>query len=145
MIDASCGSGKDAIQVWRWGFEVVAFERHPIVYALLWDALRRHPLPKFTLHFGSAGEHKFNSSDHIMYDPMFLETTKKKSLSRKEIALFKTIVGSDQDQLEVLDKLLHSGASRVVIKRPLKLVSEPKPNHSFAGKTTRLDVYLAAT
>ena len=35
VIDASCGSGKDALQVWQWGREVVAYERHPQVFMLL--------------------------------------------------------------------------------------------------------------
>lgn len=142
IIDASCGTGKDALQVWQWGHEVLAFERNPIVYVLLWDALRRHPLPKFELRFGDVASEKFTSDEHLMFDPMFTQTDKKKSLPRKEMQLFKNIVGNDLDQEEVIKKLLLSGAGRIVIKRPVRLNANPSPNHSFTGKTTRFDVYL---
>lgn len=142
VIDASCGSAKDALQVWRWGQQVTAYERNPMVYVLLWDALRRHEIPNFELHFGEATGQTFIKSDVIMYDPMFAHTDKKKSLPRKEMQLFKNVVGPDLDQDKVLANLLKSGAARVVIKRPAKLKPRIVPNHSFSGKTIRYDVYL---
>lgn len=144
VIDASCGSGKDALQVWQWGYPVVAYERNPSVYALLWDALRRHPLPKFELRHGDASLEKFTSDEYVMFDPMFEQTDKKKSLPRKEMQLFKNLVGPDTDQSEVADRLFQSGAGRVVIKKPGRLKATPTPNHSLTGKTIRFDVYLSS-
>lgn len=143
VIDASCGTGKDSLQVWQTGIPVLAFERHPLVYALLWDALRRHPLPNFELRFGDASLEKFLPGDAIMFDPMFEQVEKKKSLARKEMQLFKNFVGLDHDQEEAFRRLIQSGAGRVVVKRPLRIKSEVIPNHSFEGKTIRFDVYLA--
>lgn len=143
VIDASCGSGKDALHVWSWGQSVCAYERNPMVYLLLWDALRRHEIPGLTLNFGSASEVLASENDVIMFDPMFAHTDKKKSLARKEMQLFKNLVGPDLDQEQTLAALLGTGASRVVIKRPSKLKPNPAPNHSFEGKTIRFDVYLA--
>ena len=142
VIDASCGTAKDALQIWSFGVKVVAFERHPMVYALLWDGLRRAKIPNFELIFGDACEQKFNADDIVFFDPMFEQTDKKKSLPRKEMQLFKSAVGQDSDQAQVLEKLLVSGCARVVVKRPLKLESVPKPNHSIIGKTIKYDVYL---
>ncbi|MBH48101.1 MAG: hypothetical protein CME71_08015 [Halobacteriovorax sp.] len=143
VIDASCGSCKDALQVWSWGQKVQAYERNPMVYLLLWDAIRRHEIPGLELHFGSATNLIAQNDQVIMYDPMFAHTDKKKSLARKEMQMFKDLVGPDTDQAQTLEALLSSGASRVVIKRPSKLKPLPKPNHSFEGKTIRFDVYLA--
>ncbi len=142
VIDASCGTAKDALQIWSFGVKVVAYERHPMVYALLWDGLRRAKIPNFELVFGDASEHKFNPDDVVIFDPMFEQTDKKKSLPRKEMQLFKNAVGRDDDQAQVLTKLLASGCCRVVVKRPLKLESLPRPNHSIAGKSIKYDVYL---
>ncbi len=143
VVDASCGSGKDALQVWSYGVTVLAYERHPLVYMLLWDALRRHPLPNFELRFGDAAAAKLRSTDVIMFDPMFEQAEKKKTLARKEMQLFKTLVGGDEDQDAVLKCLLASGAGQVVIKRPLRIKSELPANHSLTGKTIRYDVYLS--
>ncbi len=143
VIDASCGSCKDALQVWSWGQKVHAYERNPTVYLLLWHALRRHEIPGLELRFGSATNLSAKDDQVIMYDPMFAHTDKKKSLARKEMQMFKDLVGPDTDQAETLEALLTSGASRVVIKRPSKLKASPTPNHSFEGKTIRFDVYLA--
>lgn len=142
VIDASCGSGKDALQVWQWGYEVVAYERNPLVHALLWDALRRHPLPKFELRYGDGSNDKFGHDEYVMFDPMFEQADKKKSLPRKEMQLFKALVGPDTDQALVIERLFQSGAGRVVIKKPVRLKATPTPNHSLTGKTIRFDVYL---
>jgi len=142
VIDATCGTGKDSLQIWGYGNKILAFERHPMVYALLWDALRRVAIPNFELRNADASCELFNSDDVVYFDPMFEHVEKKKSLARKEMQLFKNAVGADTDQSEVLERLLKSGCGRVVVKRPIKLESHPKPNHSIEGKTVKYDVYL---
>ena len=79
----------------------------------------------------------------IYLDPMH-PPQKKTALSKKDMRIFREIVGSDTDQCALLEAALDFGASRVVVKRP----SHAGPlhdavSHSVKGKTTRFDVYMA--
>jgi 16S rRNA (guanine1516-N2)-methyltransferase len=65
-------------------------------------------------------------------------------LAKKDMRIFREIVGSDADQCELLEAALGFGANRVVVKRPSH--AEPlrdEVSHSIKGKTTRFDVYMA--
>jgi 16S rRNA (guanine1516-N2)-methyltransferase len=82
-------------------------------------------------------------SDVALYlDPMFPEK-KKSALPRKEMQIFRSVVGSDSDSAELFAAAMKSGASRVVVKRPLK--AEPLAagvKHVFEGRTVRYDLYV---
>ena len=89
-------------------------------------------------------EESYNSNESaniIFYDPMFPEELKK-SRPKKEMVLFKYLTKGDEDQDEVLDWALSSGAERIIFKRPIKAAEvKPKPTASFSGKTIRFDLW----
>lgn len=140
--DTTCGTGKDSLLIHFFGAQLTAFERNPAIYLLLEDALRRFPLD-FSLHYGDAS--KLNLPDSkpevIYYDPMY-PSKKKSALARKEMRIFKEMVGEDLDSEDFLEWALKTATDRVIVKRPID--ADPikdKPTASYVGKSTRYDMY----
>lgn len=143
ILDASCGTAKDALTLWFFGANVIARERNPVVYLLLCDALFRSSLVKdnFVLEFGPG-----SSSNHLVemiyFDPMFPEK-KKSALPSKEMQVFKYLVGVDDDQVLEAGKLRAKNPKRLVIKRPQEAPPLiPNPSMNYESKLLRLDCYL---
>lgn len=140
--DATCGTGKDSLLIHHFGAQLTSFERSPGVFLLLQDALRRFPV-SFDLVYGDAkitGDLNVKP-EVIYYDPMY-PTKKKSALARKEMRIFKEMVGSDPDSLEFLDWAMTKALERVVVKRPLEAKPiRPNPTASYTGKSTRYDMY----
>ena len=88
---------------------------------------------------------KQNEKPQVIYlDPMFPQK-KKSSLPRKEMVLFRSLVGDDTDSEELLQIALKTAKERVVVKRPLKSAPILKePQHSFEGNSVRYDLYLVS-
>ncbi|MBC7427024.1 MAG: class I SAM-dependent methyltransferase [Bacteriovorax sp.] len=139
--DTTCGTGKDSLLIYFFGAKLTAFERNPAIFLLLKDALRRYP-KDIELMFGDAS--KLDIKEHpevIYYDPMY-PSKKKSALARKEMRIFKELVGEDLDSSEFLEWAMKTATERVVVKRPLE--AEPikeKPTASYIGKSTRYDMY----
>lgn len=146
--DSTCGSGKDSLLIHSFGAKLRAFERHPGIYLLLMDAKRRYPLD-FEILFADASQlflqgSEENRPDVIYYDPMYPEKSgsKKSALPRKEMRIFKELVGEDLDSAEFLDWALRVAKSRVVVKRSLNALGiKEKPHATYFGKSTRYDMY----
>jgi 16S rRNA (guanine1516-N2)-methyltransferase len=139
--DATCGTGKDSLLINHFKGQVVAFERHPAVYLLLMDAKRRAPV-NFEIIFGEAKNNTdLEKPAVIYYDPMYPEK-KKSALARKEMRIFKEVVGEDPDSREFLEWALTVATERVVVKRALHAEAiKENPSASYKGKSTRYDMY----
>ncbi len=140
--DVTCGTGKDSILIKHFGAKLTSFERHPLIFLLLQDALRRFPLD-FELKFKEARFHleELSAPEVIYFDPMY-PSKKKSALPRKEMLIFKEIVGEDLDAREFLDWATTKALDRVVVKRPLEAPPlKEKPAASYTGKSTRYDMY----
>ncbi|MBN2802182.1 MAG: class I SAM-dependent methyltransferase [Deltaproteobacteria bacterium] len=153
--DLTFGTGKDAILLLHFGARVVGFERNKTVSILIKDALRAsqkddvlNKVLNEKLTFIAEDPSRshnlevFNNTPHAIYiDPMYSPKTKT-AKSRKEMEIFKHIVGPDNDSVELFNfAIKHS--SRVVVKRSLhaeELVRNP--DIIYKGKSTRYDVYL---
>ncbi len=144
--DTTCGTGKDSLLIKYYGAKLKSFERHPAIYLLLTDAKRRFPLD-FDIAFADASQLTFSEEerpDVIYYDPMYPEKTgsKKSALPRKEMRIFKEVVGEDHDSREFLEWALKTARERVVVKRSLHAPPvKEKPTASYEGKSTRYDMY----
>ena len=148
--DFTCGSGKDASMLMFWKQKVLAFERNPQVFLLLKDALERLKNDEnfssyasfLKLHFGN-GIHQKQEIDVAYYDPMFFSPhAKQKAKGRKEMEVFKKLVGDDRDDRENLETL-RSFYKRIVVKRGDKHPSLHEDiNQCWKGKTVRYDMYL---
>lgn len=145
VLDATCGSGTDSILMLTWGLKVISFEKNPLIYALLKDAIHRSSQLQKNL------EIKFGDSTTltekfplIYYDPLF--NLKKKSKSKKIMETIKEISHSDQleEQEHFLSWALSHVEKKIIVKRHLRsdYLSGKKPHQSFVGHSVRYDVYL---
>jgi len=155
VVDATAGLGRDSFILAAAGFNVQAMERHPAIACLLWDGLDRARLSadgaavaeRVQLHLGAAHsllqDIPAAERPHVIYlDPMFPERTKH-ALVKKEMRLFRDVVGDDLDAEALLDIALATALTRVVVKRPRKAdaVAGRKPGYQLLGKSSRFDVY----
>ena len=78
----------------------------------------------------------------IYLDPMFPHRDKT-ALVKKEMRLFRPLVGADQDAPALLAAALALASHRVVVKRPRKApcIEGPKPSYALEGKSSRYDIY----
>ena len=84
---------------------------------------------------------ELDKPDVVYLDPMYPESGKT-AAKRKEMRLFRELVGEDLDIEELLEVALNTAKKRIVLKRPLKAPKLLKPNTIYKGSTIRFDVYL---
>lgn len=159
VLDLTAGLLVDSWFMSQQGLEVIAVERHPVVYLLIQDALlRSHKKQNIQIVFSSATQY-LKSSDEVFsaiyFDPMFPQKEKKKSLPRKQMQIFRQLVGADEDAQDVLELAVNSDerlgfkADRVILKRPDKsnlnegFAESLKKRilHSYSGTSVQFDVY----
>ncbi|WP_372970933.1 class I SAM-dependent methyltransferase [Marinobacter sp.] len=154
VVDATAGLGQDAFVLASLGCQVTLFERSPVIHALLSDGLARAALneqsaplvARMTLQPGNSTDWldraEAGAADVVYLDPMFPHRDKS-ALVKKEMQVFRTVVGDDDDSPELLAAALAVATYRVVVKRPRKAepVSGPEPTTRIEGKSSRYDVY----
>lgn len=155
IVDATAGLGRDAFVLASLGCSVTMLERQPIIATLLKDGLARGlangevaPIIKrMSLIQSDAIELMQNWQSNIpqvvYLDPMFPERDKS-ALVKKEMRLFKSLIGADLDVQQLLISALHLASHRVVVKRPRKAASIEgiKPCYKLEGKSSRYDIYV---
>jgi len=167
VVDCTAGLGRDSALLAALGCSVVALERSAVVAELLADGLDRARLAG-TVPGASAADARVaetigriqlicgdarvwlsspssgQSADVVLLDPMFPQR-QKTALVKKEMRLFKRLVGEDLDADELLEAALGSSIPRVVVKRPRgspPMAGSRKPSHGHDAGVTRFDVYL---
>ena len=85
---------------------------------------------------------EIEAADVVYLDPMFPHRDKS-ALVKKEMQVFRTIVGDDEDSGQLLASALKHARYRVVVKRPRKApaIEGPEPTTRVEGKSSRYDVY----
>lgn len=152
VVDATAGLGQDSFILAALGCQVHMIERSEIVAALLEDGIKRghkvkeiaHILERMKLHKGNAIKLlKEFAPDVIYLDPMFSGKTNS-ALVKKEMRIFREIVGGDTDAKELLKIALSQEKHRVVVKRPRKAqaIEGVVPTYTLEGSSCRFDVYL---
>lgn len=152
VLDATAGLGQDAFVLASLGAKVTLIERSPIVGALLEDALARaraDPVvgeiaARMQLQVGDAGAlmGALEARPDVIYlDPMYPHR-RGHALPKKEMRVFRLLVGDDADAGELLQAALRCARSRVVVKRPKGApVLGGKPDGRVESKNTRFDLY----
>ena len=171
VCDFTAGLGTDAFLMAQAGFQVVAFERDPLVFELLQDGLKRFQtfeaekgLSPIALEFRHADvaladdrersalafslEAEFGRRPHaVVLDPMFEEgNTKSKSKPKKEMAIFREMLrpSSERELQWLLETALVVGQRRVLVKRPVgaePIAGEIRPLNRREAKTAAYDIY----
>ncbi len=154
VLDATAGLGRDAFVLAQIGCTVRLIERHPVVAALLADALERAArdpevgaiVARMPLAAGDAipllSAWTEAVPEVIYLDPMFPEREKSAQV-KKEMRFFKLLVGGDDDAPELLGAALALASHRVVVKRPRKAppIAGEKVSFVLEGKSSRFDIY----
>lgn len=156
IVDMTAGLGRDAAVLALLGCRVTAIERHPVVFALLEDGLRRARntpetpdalAERLTLVHADACDYldalpADAQPDVIYLDPMFPERTQS-ALGKKEMRLLSLLLGGEEDAVRLLQAALRTGCHRVVVKRPLHAPHlGTQPPLQFRGRSARFDVYF---
>jgi len=160
VLDATAGLGRDGFELAGLGCRVTLLERMPVVHALLRDGLARaQPLAADTcgrISLRLADAHNVLTDlargdtdlrpDVVYLDPMH-PPRDKAALVRKEMRLLRGAVGHDTDAGALLGPALAAACLRVVVKRPSRAeaLGDRAPDWSVTGRTTRYDVYRAAS
>ena len=154
ILDATAGRGRDAFVLASLGCDVTLIERQPLIAALLEDGLLRAQGDALVGPI-AAGMRLLNGDaialmrawtrdpPQVVYlDPMFPHRDKS-ALVKKEMRLFRPIVGDDEDAGELLEAALALASHRVVVKRPRKApaVAGGTVSFSLEGNAGRFDVY----
>ena len=157
VLDATAGLGRDAFLLAWLGCRVTTVERSAIVAAVLADALKRaRRVPaletiieeRLNLVVADARDvlrcvDPDHAPDVVYLDPMFPARKKTSARAKKEMRLFRKLVGYDEDAGELFNAAIKAARRRVVVKRhPLAPSLAPDPTTTHSGKIARYDVYL---
>ena len=155
VIDATAGLGEDSFLLAAAGFHVKLYERNPVIFALLHDALQRAAqIPELSpiasrmelFHQDSitAMELLKASPDVILLDPMFPER-QKSALVKKKLQMIQKLEIPCADEADLLLAAMAAGPKKLIIKRPPKgpWLAELKPDHSISGKAVRFDCFVS--
>lgn len=153
VADLTAGLGRDSFVLASLGCQVQMVERTQVVGLLLQDGLERAAadpevgaiVAAMSLYQGDALDWLAGTESRpevIYLDPMFPHSNKSAQV-KKEMLLFRQLVGADTDAAEVLDAALDKAEYRVVVKRPRKAptLDARKPSYSLEGKSGRFDIY----
>ena len=154
VVDATAGLGRDAFVLASIGCKVRMVERHPVVAALLEDGLKRAYLDadigewmqeRMTLIHASSAQALTEITpppDVVYLDPMYPHKAKS-ALVKKEMRVFQSLVGADEDADTLLEPAMTLAKKRVVVKRPD--YAEPLNNQTAHANVTtknhRFDIY----
>lgn len=157
VVDATAGLGRDAFVLAALGCHVRMVERNPVVAALLDDGLQRGYRDaeigpwlreRLTLLHASSMTALRDITpppDVVYLDPMFPHK-QKSALVKKEMRVFQSLVGADDDADALLEPARALAKKRVVVKRPdyaPPLAGVPAQS-MLETKSHRFDFYLPA-
>jgi hypothetical protein len=148
VLDLTAGMLGDSLLLLSFGCEVWAVERHPVIRFLISSALNnsKHPILHH-FHFIASDADSVLAEDLpvdvLFFDPMF-EDPNEKTAPKKEMRIFRNLVGKDRDAEKVLRTALDKKVKRLVVKRPRRSeILSLKPSVQYLGKSTRYDVYFS--
>ncbi|MCW7546775.1 16S rRNA (guanine(1516)-N(2))-methyltransferase RsmJ [Photorhabdus sp. APURE] len=154
VVDATAGLGRDAFVLASLGCHVRMLERHPVVAALLDDGLQRGYQDEeigswlqermILLHASSitALADITPPPDVVYLDPMYPHK-QKSALVKKEMRVFQSLVGADEDADNLLSPARALAKRRVVVKRPdyAEPLAGIAASAAIATKNHRFDIY----
>ena len=154
-VDATAGLGEDSLLLAAAGFHVKLFEKNPVIYALLQDALRRAAaLPELAEIVSRMEVQNADSieamadlgftPDVILLDPMFPER-KKSALVKNKLQMIQKLEFPCVDETEMLRTAMCAAPHKLIVKRPPKgpFLAGLRPDHSLTGKAVRFDCFVS--
>lgn len=159
VFDATAGLGRESLILQSAGARVYMFERNPVIWLLLFSAMKKAQASSDILSrlknglptlckFGSVKDNfskgvYLEKPDVVYYDPMFPERAKS-SLVKKDMRIFHELVGFDLDTVDYANYLLSVASHHLVVKRPSgepPLELDVRRSSFVDGKACRFDCY----
>jgi len=154
VIDATAGLGRDAFVLAALGCRVRMLERHPVVAALLDDGLRRGYQDaeiggwlrdRLTLLHAVSQQALSDitpAPDVVYLDPMYPHR-QKSAMVKKEMRVFQSLVGADDDADALLEPARRLAKKRIVVKRPdyAPPLAGVVTQDAVVTKSHRFDIY----
>lgn len=156
VADVTAGLGRDSFVLATLGCEVQMVERSPIIHALLESGLqqaqndyevadiaaRMSLVHADSINWLTSRQDGAKPPQVVYVDPMFPHTDKS-ALVKKEMRVFRDVVGDDHDSAALLQAALNLVEYRVVVKRPRKApaIEGQAPSYQLSGKSSRYDIY----
>ena len=154
VIDATAGLGRDAFVLAALGCRVRMLERHPVVAALLDDGLRRgyadaeiggwlrERLTLLHVVSQQALSDITPAPDVVYLDPMYPHR-QKSAMVKKEMRVFQSLVGPDEDADALLEPARRLAKKRIVVKRPdyAPPLAGVSTQSAVVTKSHRFDIY----
>ena len=158
VVDLTAGLGRDAFVLSTLGCKLEMVERNPVIALLLENALERVKLSddnevknivsRMTLHSMDAMDYLQGLGDKLQPEVIYLDPMyphrQKSALVKKEMRIFRDLVGEAPDNDQLLEQAKHKASKRVVVKRPKggEFLSGQKPDFQINAPNTRYDIYL---
>ena len=154
VVDATAGLGRDAFVLAAIGCRVRMLERHPVVAALLDDGLQRGYQDaeiggwlreRLTLIHAPSAQALGDitpAPDVVYLDPMYPHR-QKSAMVKKEMRVFQSLVGADQDADALLEPARRLATKRIVVKRPdyAPPLAGVVTQSAVVTKSHRFDIY----
>lgn len=150
-VDATAGLGEDSLVLAAAGYAVQLYERNPVIYELLRDAVERaRKAPELAETAARMEVFRGDSAaamaamtappDIILLDPMF-PARQKSALVKKKLQMIQRLETPCTDEAELLLSAAKARPRRLIIKRPPKgpFLAGVKPDYSISGKAVRFD------
>ena len=154
-IDATAGLGEDSFFLAAAGFHVTLYERNPVIYALLCDALERASrdpgladiAARMTAVRGDSAQAMAavgSAPDVVLLDPMF-PARQKSALVKKKLQMIQKLEFPCPDEVALIRAAMEAKPKKLIIKRPPKgpWLAGIKPDHSMEGKAVRFDCIVS--
>ena len=155
IVDGTGGLGTDAWLLASAGAQVHVVEQHPVLRALLADALERaaafapRVCARLSLSGGDTRRGVGALAPDVLYlDPMY-PPRRKRALGDRRLRFVGALLAADgfagDDAAGLVRAGLAAAVPRVVLKVPRKVRLEgvPAPHHSLQGRSTRFDVWIS--
>jgi len=154
VVDATAGLGRDAFVLAAIGCRVRMLERHPVVAVLLDDGLRRGYQDaeiggwlreRLTLIHAPSAQALGDitpAPDVVYLDPMYPHR-QKSAMVKKEMRVFQSLVGADEDADALLEPARRLAKKRIVVKRPdyAPPLAGVATQSAVVTKSHRFDIY----
>ncbi len=154
VVDATAGLGRDAFVLAALGCQVRMLERHPVVAALLEDGLQRgyadSEIGGWLRELHVASQQALSditpAPDVVYLDPMYPHR-QKSAMVKKEMRVFQSLVGADEDADALLEPARRLAKKRIVVKRPdyAPPLAGVVTQSAVVTKSHRFDIYPPLT
>ena len=158
VIDATAGLAQDGLLLAAMGSKVILVEQHPLIHALLADALARAAsgpdwltaiIARVELVHARSEQWLSEHSAEVVYlDPMYPEQGHdKRAKVKKGMQLLRLLPETVTDHKRLFESALSACHNRLVVKRPnwAEPLTHQAPTSTYPIKTHHYDIYFANT